>query len=291
MNYIDLGLPSGNLWCNCNYGTNWPTEFGKYFTFSEVEVFTNNKEELIPTKDDFQELIDYCKWEWALKGYKITGPNGNSIFLPAAGWRFGTLLNGAGEYGRYWSSTPSEGNSQYAYGLYFDSSYHYVDWICSYGERSVRRIKKVNKMKEVKIKVPEGYIIDEENSTFECIKFKKDNGIKIHKVSGGVSVTTPKYKFTILDKEDLYTNFDSAFKLTKLYYNSATIPTREQWMVIYENLHEINKYLENKIESYNYWTSEEQSPSICWHIYIGYGGFVTSYRNTANRVRPIINLI
>lgn len=55
--------------------------------------------------------------------------------------------------------------------------------------------------------------------------------------------------------------------------------------------YEINKYLENKIESYNYWTSAEQSPSICWSIYIGYGGFATSYHNTANRVRPIINLV
>lgn len=86
MNYIDLGLPSGNLWCDCNYGTNYPTESGKYFTFEEVEGFMGNKEELIPTKDDFQELLDYCKWERVIKGYKITGPNGNSIFLPAAGW-------------------------------------------------------------------------------------------------------------------------------------------------------------------------------------------------------------
>ena len=33
-------------------------------------------------------------------------------------------------------------------------------------------------MKELKIEVPKGYVIDKENSTFECIKFKKKQEIK-----------------------------------------------------------------------------------------------------------------
>ena len=46
----------------------------------------------LPTKEEFQELIDKCKWEWTREnysywGYKVTGPNGNSIFLPAGGMK------------------------------------------------------------------------------------------------------------------------------------------------------------------------------------------------------------
>ena len=43
----------------------------------------------LPTKEEFQELIDKCQWEWTRInyhwGYNVTGPNGNSIFLPAGG--------------------------------------------------------------------------------------------------------------------------------------------------------------------------------------------------------------
>ena len=46
----------------------------------------------LPTKEEFQEMIDKCKWEWTREnysywGYKVTGPNGNSIFLPAGGMK------------------------------------------------------------------------------------------------------------------------------------------------------------------------------------------------------------
>ena len=43
----------------------------------------------MPTKEELQELIDSCQWERvtlnSVIGNKITGPNGNSIFIPAAG--------------------------------------------------------------------------------------------------------------------------------------------------------------------------------------------------------------
>ena len=47
----------------------------------------------MPTGEEMDELLNECTWTWELKegvkGYKITGPNGNSIFLPAAGSRNG----------------------------------------------------------------------------------------------------------------------------------------------------------------------------------------------------------
>jgi hypothetical protein len=59
----------------------------------------------MPTNDEIQELIDNCIWTWTsmngVNGYKVEGPNGNSIFLPAAGYRFGSSLNEAGSRGTY----------------------------------------------------------------------------------------------------------------------------------------------------------------------------------------------
>ena len=83
----------------------------------------------MPTLDEMEELIDECTWEWTtmngVYGRKVTGPNGNSIFLPAAGYRYDTSLRDAGSFGYYWSATPYSG-SNYAYYLFFYSDYY--DW-------------------------------------------------------------------------------------------------------------------------------------------------------------------
>lgn len=81
----------------------------------------------IPDETAMNELIEECDWEWTtdhdINGFRITGPNGNSIFLPAAGYMNGTLLDYAGDNGLYWGSTPFESNPIYSYGLGFLSSY------------------------------------------------------------------------------------------------------------------------------------------------------------------------
>ena len=61
----------------------------------------------MPTKEDMNELIDKCTWTWTqyngIDGYEVTGTNGNSIFLPAAGYKgSGGPSYPAGEYGLYW---------------------------------------------------------------------------------------------------------------------------------------------------------------------------------------------
>ena len=84
----------------------------------------------MPTCDEMKELNNNCTWAWTtqngVNGYKVTGPNGNSIFLPAAGYRYGSSLYYAGEYGVYWSSTPYEYGSNFAWYLRFDSSGQYM---------------------------------------------------------------------------------------------------------------------------------------------------------------------
>ena len=87
----------------------------------------------MPTEAELQELKKNCRWEWTtqngVKGYKVTGPNGNSIFLPAAGNRYESSLYRAGSNGCCWSSTPS-GYYDYdylAYNLDFGSGFRCMD--------------------------------------------------------------------------------------------------------------------------------------------------------------------
>ena len=129
------------------------TLFTKYCHYGEFGYnnFTDNLTELVPEDDaayvnwgsnwrmpslDQQtELCRKCTWTWTTRngknGYEVVGPNGNSLFLPAAGFRYGTSLYSTGSYGYYWSRTLLTSRPYGAYYLYFSSDY--VDW--SYYDR------------------------------------------------------------------------------------------------------------------------------------------------------------
>lgn len=106
--YTDLGLPSGKLWNDFNAQG--------FYTYDEAVSQFGNR---LPTKADWEELKAECQWSWTGSGYKVTGPNGNSITLPAAGFRYDGGVGGVGSYGCYWSSTPN--GSDRAWALYFSS--------------------------------------------------------------------------------------------------------------------------------------------------------------------------
>lgn len=59
----------------------------------------------MPTYSELSELRRNCTWEWAtlngVDGYKVTGPNGNHIFLPLPGYIYKTTLYVPGERGFY----------------------------------------------------------------------------------------------------------------------------------------------------------------------------------------------
>lgn len=151
-------------WATCNVGANSSEEYGDYYAWGETETkdeYTKDNSMTcgmvikdisgdlrydvarrkwggrwrIPTEEEMEELIEKCTWEWTehngTKGYKVTGSNGKSIFLPATGYRLGSSLLRAGGYGYYLSSTSDESYSDYAYGLhfYFYSGSQDVDWI------------------------------------------------------------------------------------------------------------------------------------------------------------------
>ena len=110
----------------------------------------------MPTEAELYELKDKCTWTWTTqngtKGYKVTGPNGNSIFLPAAGYRDYSNLYGAGSDGYYWSSSLYEDSPICAWNLYFNSSSHYTGYGSRYCGRSVRAVRnKVQEEPEVQV--------------------------------------------------------------------------------------------------------------------------------------------
>ena len=100
----------------------------------------------MPTLQELDELknTSYTTWTWTTKngvnGYIVTGPNGYSIFFPVAGFRYGSVLDDAGAYGSYWSSSLNTSYSNYAYYLSFDSDYVDRYYFDRYGGRSVRPV-------------------------------------------------------------------------------------------------------------------------------------------------------
>jgi chemotaxis protein histidine kinase CheA len=129
--WVDLGLPSGTLWKDKN-------ELGGFYTYDEAFAKYGSS---LPTKEQLEELKNKCKWTWVGNGYRVNGPSGEYIFLPAAGYRSCSGgVSGVGSYGYYWSSTPT--GSEYAWRLDFfrSSGVHVYDGSRCSG-RSVRLVR------------------------------------------------------------------------------------------------------------------------------------------------------
>ena len=127
--YVDLGLPSKTLWKDKNEGG--------WYTYDEAKSEFGNQ---LPTQKQLRELANKCTWAWTGSGYCLTGPNGNSITLPATGYRSdsGTMFH-VGKIGHYWSSTLF--NSEGAYVLRFESSEVGMNYIERKHGLSVRLVK------------------------------------------------------------------------------------------------------------------------------------------------------
>ena len=131
--YVDLGLPSGTKWKSVN------ETGGKdgFYTYDDAVAAFGDQ---LPTKEQCEELINACEWSWTGSGYKVTGPNGQSITLPAAGYRgCNGDVNGVGSYGYYWSSSPYESGRAWSLGFYSGNHdmYYYIRCI----GRSVRLVQ------------------------------------------------------------------------------------------------------------------------------------------------------
>lgn len=98
----------------------------------------------MPTDAEQEELMSECTWTWTTQngttGYKVTGPNSNSIFLPAAGYRSDGNLYNEGAYGEYWSSSFDESYPNDAWNICFNYNYRDVVGSGRCCGRSVRAV-------------------------------------------------------------------------------------------------------------------------------------------------------
>ena len=146
---VDLGLSV--KWCKYNFGAKRESDIGSYIGWGDLSgkqndfslnlypssappesicgnsrfdiATTMGKGWRLPTKIEQDELRMWCTWHWTtldgVDGFKVIGKNGNSIFLPAAGWRLGYDYKGQDFVGYYWSGDLSK-NPEEAYVLFFN---------------------------------------------------------------------------------------------------------------------------------------------------------------------------
>lgn len=141
--YVDIGLSV--KWATCNVGAKTPGELGQYFAWGDTktkETFSQDSYTLgeranlaelngsqydtataiwgngwrMPTMIEMDELLEKCKWMWAKQngnfGFKVTGPNGNSIFLPCSHIQMADREEDEFDEAFYWTSTKEDGISE-----------------------------------------------------------------------------------------------------------------------------------------------------------------------------------
>ena len=169
--WVDLGLSV--KWATCNVGATEPEEYGDYFAWGETSpkaeyTWDNSLTYDVPMSDisgdpqydaatanwggswrmptttEMDELCYNCTWTWTslngVYGMEVTGPNGNSIFLPAAGYRNGSSSYYVSLYGFYWCSTPRDDGDDIAFSRGFHSEGSAWSWSCRDEGLSVRPV-------------------------------------------------------------------------------------------------------------------------------------------------------
>ena len=144
---VDLGLSV--KWASYNIGATSPADAGSFFSWGEPSEKTSYSKDSyssasndiatikwgapwrMPTLAEVEELVNKCSWTVTVKnrvnGYEVKGPNGNTIFLPAAGWKTGDQHVNIGSDGIYWTGTLYTDDT-YAYILYLGQDYQSKNW-------------------------------------------------------------------------------------------------------------------------------------------------------------------
>lgn len=163
---VDLGLSV--KWARFNVGAKSETGQGGLFGFGDLTGCNNSiapadyasadtyrtaadlafrayqGRATLPTAADFEELFSLCRKEWTeqegVPGFKLTGPNGNSIFLPAAGTRVANDVTARGAEGYYLTGTVNSSNQQFAVGYQFAASVDHRITVPVYQGMAVRAV-------------------------------------------------------------------------------------------------------------------------------------------------------
>ena len=163
---VDLGLSV--KWARFNVGAKSEADLGGLFGFGDLTGCNNSIDPVdyasadiyktanditnkvyggkvtLPTAADYEELFSLCTSEWTemegVAGYKLTGPNGNSIFLPAAGSRTINDVTGEGTEGYYMTGTINPSNNQFAVSYQFANSFNTKTTTAVYQALSVRAV-------------------------------------------------------------------------------------------------------------------------------------------------------
>lgn len=155
MEYVDLGLSV--MWAKYNIGAESETEFGGLYGFGDLtglktaefnsqyattdisgtenDIVTSisaaidgeaTMKSQTPTDAQVQELLANTTQEFTevngVAGYRFTAKNGNSIFLPAAGYRTGETMTGTGTQGLYCIGSVNAINGDYSNTLNFTAN-------------------------------------------------------------------------------------------------------------------------------------------------------------------------
>lgn len=143
------------MWCNGSYRsqTKYCTDssYGKVdnktMLDSEDDAATANwgKQWRMPTRDEMDELQEKCTWTWTTRngvnGYLVqSATNGNFIFLPACGERYGSEIHNGGTCGNYWLSSLGTSGSNDACTLFFKSDRNDWGYSSRYHGLSVRAV-------------------------------------------------------------------------------------------------------------------------------------------------------
>ncbi|MBR5028994.1 MAG: hypothetical protein IKX51_07220 [Bacteroidales bacterium] len=104
--FVDLGLPSGTKWKDVNESNINRPRISLFFNNFEISDAVSRSGGNTPTREQWEELMNECEWIWVDTngyGYKVVGPNGNHIILPAEGYSY---IHGdvryKGTFGCYW---------------------------------------------------------------------------------------------------------------------------------------------------------------------------------------------
>ncbi len=175
----------------------------------------------MPTKDDWQELIQNSSITWVsqngVNGFRFTGSNGNSVFFPAAGTYNGSNPGIAGNNGFYSSSSLHTDNSNSAWRLYFRSDYYQLGGSYGrYGGHSIRAVRCKNSVISVTANSNEGGVVSGGGSYMDhtncTVSATPNEGYTFTNwTDNGVEVSTEEtYSFTVTGNRTLMANFTAS---------------------------------------------------------------------------------